>query len=260
MPHVEVQPNGKIEFVRSTSKHKSKSGNKHHPDSRDQKIADLQRRLDEVEDQKEELINSYQILKESKRIAVEEAKAAKAFKQEYLKYRKNFEESEDNYEDLHGRFERRGEEIKQKDKVIRQKDSEIRSKDKEIEELRVDKKVQSGTIKQVEDRNAALQDRVTIVSDEKRRLQQEVALRRANEEKLLADNKSLKEEISRLRGWVEGERLLALEKEARLRKEREEADRREADRREADRREADRREADRRAPPPRRRYDDGRFY
>jgi len=228
-----------MEFIR-TSKHKPKPGPKHQTDSRDQKIADLNRRLDEVEEQKEQLIIQYQNLKELKKQAVEDAKA---FKQAAFKYKKDFEEIEDKYDDLHERCERRGEEIKQKDKVIRQKDSEIRSKDKEIEDCRVDKKVQSGTIKQVEDRNAALQDRVTTVSDEKRRFQQEVAVRRANEEKLLADNKSLKDENTRLLDWVARERQLVLEKEARLRREREEMDRREA----------------RRHLPPRTRFDDEFF-
>ncbi len=239
MPHIEVQPNGQMEFVRS-SKHKPKAATKHKPDTRDQKMADLQRRLDEVEDQKEQLIIQYRSLKELQKQAIEDVKA---FKQAAFKYKKDFEDIEDKYEDLHERFTRRGEEIKQKDKIIRQRDSEIRSKDKEIEDSRVDKKVQAGTIKQVEGRNAALQDRITTVSDEKRRLQQEVALRRANEEKLLAEHKKLKDENTRLLDWVAKERQLSLEKETRLRREREEIDRRENDRR----------------APPRRRYDDEFF-
>jgi chromosome segregation ATPase len=225
MPTLEYQP-GKIGFV-SSSKHKSKSKHKTHPDSRDRKIEELQRQLDNAEEQRDQAYLNNQSLKESKRIAVEDSKA---FKQMCMKYKKELDEMKDEYEDLHERYEKRGEDIKQRDKIIRQKDGEIRSKDKEIEELRVEKKVQVGTIKQVEERNTALHERVAIVSDEKKRSQQEVTMRRATEEKLNAENKSLKEENARLRDW----KLAALEREARLRREREEAEYR---------------------GPPRRRYD-----
>src|SRR5580700_11406749 len=102
MPHVEVQRDGAMKLV-SSSKHKPKSGHNHHSDSRDQKMANLQRQLDEVEEQKEQLLIQYQNLKELKKQAVEEAKS---FKQAATKYKQALEETRDDYEDLHTRFER----------------------------------------------------------------------------------------------------------------------------------------------------------
>jgi len=227
-----IQPNGKIEWVRP-AKNKSK-GDKH--DSRGHnKIADLQRQLEEVEEQNEEqkdhFIIQYQSLKELKRQAVEDAKA---WKRAADKYKGESEETQDNYNDLQARFRRQNEEIKQKDKVIQRRESEIRSKDKELDDLRVEKKVQNATIKKLEDQDAALRDKVSLLTDEKRRVLQEVSLLKTNEERQLAEIKKLKEENTRLRNWVEKERQLAIEKEATLR--REEIERREAERREAEHR------------------------
>jgi hypothetical protein len=231
MPQVVVQPNGKMEFIRT--KHKPKSSRNHQSDSRDQKIAELQRQVDELEDQKEQLINQYHSVKELKKQAVDDAKS---IKQVAIKYKQELEETQDKYEDLNARFERRSEEIKQKDKVIRQRESDIRQKDKELEELRIDKKVQNGTIKKLEDQDVALREKATVLMDEKRRQLQEISLRKANEERQLAENKKLKEENTRLLDWVARERQLALERETRLRREREETDRRDAERRDAERR------------------------
>jgi hypothetical protein len=73
--------------------------------------------------------------------------------------------------------------------------------------------------------------KVSTLTDEKRRLLQEVSLRKINEERQLAENKKLKDEITRLRDWVERERELAIEREATLWREREEMERRVAERR-----------------------------
>jgi hypothetical protein len=211
-----------MEFVRTKKdKPKEQREHKHHFDSRDQRIEDLERQLAEVKGQKEQLIIKYQSLRELKEEAVEDAHA----------WKQHFEDRQDKYEELHTRFKRQGEEIKHKDKIIRQRDSEIRQRDKELEELRVDKKVKNGTIKKLEDQDVALRDKVTILTNEKRMLLLEVSVRKSNEEKQLAENKKLKDENTRVRDRAERERQLAIDRETRLRREREELERREAERR-----------------------------
>lgn len=164
---IEVLPNGKKQYVRPKHKpkeHKEHKEPKHYNDPRDQQIADLQARLDKVEEQKEQLLIQYQDLKELKIEAVEDAN----------RYKQDLEETQDNYEVLLARFKRLDEETKQKDKVIQRRDNEIRKKNKEIEDLQVENKVQNGTIKKLEDQNVTLRDKVTTLTDEKRILRLEL--------------------------------------------------------------------------------------
>jgi chromosome segregation ATPase len=241
MPHLEVQPNGQMNFV-SSSKSKPKSGHKHHKDDRDRKIDELQQHLDEEIEEKDRCNADYDKLKEYNRQVLEESKG---FQQLAVKWRKDFKEMKDKNEELQELLDRKGDQIKsqekaikRKDSEIQQKDNEIRQKDKEIDDLRVDMKSLNVIIKDERNENASLREKATALTDDKRRLNENVFVLKDNQEKLLADNKKLREENAKMVDWVNRERRLALEERV-ARLQREERERREAERR-----------------PPRRRQDD----
>ena len=89
-------------------------------------------RIAKLREQLTEIEEQNEKLRELKKEAVEDAQK---WRQEAIFYKKELEETKDSYEDLLARFKRHREEIKQKDKVIQKRDDEIRQKDKETEGL-----------------------------------------------------------------------------------------------------------------------------